>query len=289
MRDVLVSEYHVPVSDIILEDKATNTLQNIPLSLNKIDSEQFPDSPKPKIGLLGADFHIPRIRILADLFGITDHKSFSAEQIFRTIAYKLEEKGDPQSRSEARTIQQQLDSLLSMNDDLSFPESRVEYHPDLKTFQNSVLESNKPKSTVKNATLFEIQTGKEAKGFREKRSLESFFTRGMVEVPEFWFGYIKFLNDDRLKAIVSKTNTDVLDRFGLKKETPIGEIRSILEPYTEGDKNKGGRRKMLEEFYIIENNTLAKAKVGEGLDKKALNAHDKLTRIAQRLNNLGNR
>lgn len=292
MKEILVNEYQIPESDIILEDTATNTLQNIPLSLNKIDSERLSDSAKPRIGLLGADFHIPRIRILADLFGISEHKSFSAEQIFRTIAYKLEEKGDVQSIQEARNMHQQLDALLSMNDDLSFPGSRFEQINYLNDFQLGARDKNKPSrstamiktGTTKNTTLFEIQKGKEKEGFREKREIESYFTRGMIEVPEFWFGYVKFLNDGRLKGLIHQTDQKILDRFGLKRETPIDEIRKILEPYTNGDVEKGGKRLMLEKFYGIENTTTAKTNVGLGLDEKAYATHQQLTQIAEKLN-----
>lgn len=296
MKEILVNEYHVPESDIILEDKATNTLQNIPLSLNKIDSEQLSDSKKPKIGLLGADFHIPRIRLLADIFGISDHKSFSAEQIFRTIAYKLEksgnDSGDMQKINEARVIHQQLESLLSMNDDLSFPGSRLTTTENIDQFQVNALKSQISHSTMLSPTLFETQTGKEKEGFREKRLLESYFTRGMMEVPEFWFGYIKFLNNDRLTALISQTNDEILNRFGLKKDTPIEEIRKILDPYTEGDPKNGGKRKMLEGHYgLLQKDghlTIAKTVVGEGLDPGSDSAHEKLKLIADRLNMMGN-
>lgn len=295
MRDILVNEYHVPPDDIILEDKATNTLQNIPLSLKKID-ELTPSSVRPRIGLLGADFHIPRIRILADLFGISEHKSFSAEQIFRTIAYKLEEKGDTQSIQEARNMQQQLDALLSMNDDLSFPGSRFPLSENLDQFQATALKSQVSHSTMLSSTLFETQTGKEKEGFKEKRQLESYFTRGMIEVPEFWFGYLKYLNNDRLSAIISQTDDQILNRFGLKKDTPIDKIRVILEPYTNGDQKNGGKRKMLEDHYgLLQKNkdgerhlTIAESTVGEGLDPGSDETHEKLKSIADRLNKIGN-
>src|SRR3989339_38638 len=172
MRDILIQEYKVPEEDIILENEATNTLENIPKSLNKIDLlKSTTGSEKPKIGLLGADFHIPRIRMLADIFGITDHKSFSAEQIFRTIAYKLEDSGEIQNINEARTIHQQLDALLSMNDDLSFPGSRFVRTENLDQFQADALKSQFSHSTMLSPTLFENQVGKEREGFREKRGL----------------------------------------------------------------------------------------------------------------------
>lgn len=145
---------------------------------------------------------------------------------------------------------------------------------------------------MQSPTVFEEQTGNEKVGFFGKRTTESFLTRGMVEVPEFWFGYVQFLNDKRLMDIVSKTDNGILDRFGIKHEMSAEEIRDILKPYTVGKAEKG-KRLGLEEFYGLAQKddelTKAKFKVGEGRDEKATSVHDRLTAIAEKLNKLGNK
>ena len=293
MMQILVDEYNVPKESIVLDHEAKNTLENIPLSLNKIDKDNPLRKERPKIGLLGADFHIPRIRTLADIFDIGDAKTFSSEQIFRTIAYKLEATDDPNNIIEARTLHRQLDALLSMNDDLSLPDSRFKPSTSVKDFQQQARESTTSRSTKLSPTLFEKQQGKEKEGFVEKRQLESYFSRGMIDVPEFWFGYIKFLNDNRLAKVIESADGNLLDRFGINKNMPLSEIREKLEPYTNGDEKTGGKRRMLETHYNIDpqskSATQEKIEVGQGRDKEAAKAHDSLTEIAARLNKLANK
>lgn len=221
MRDVLVNEYHVPESDIILEDKATNTLQNIPLSLNKIDAgNSSPDSPKPKVGLLGADFHLSRIRLLAKFFGVENSQAFSAEQIFNLIAEKTNNSD----------MKHQIQLILNPNEDLSAPNSRINWSDT----------SGDSKSALKSTTLFEEQKGSEKKGIVDRLLDENWFTFGLLEKPKYWIGYLSFLqNNNRLLSIlnlVNKSSPNLLGELGINIHDEPEKIKISLKKYTEAER-----------------------------------------------------
>lgn len=219
MKEILVKEYQVPETDIILEDNATNTLQNIPLSLNKIDSEQT-GPEKPKIGLLGADFHLSRIRLLAKFFGIENSQAFSAEQIFNFIAEKTND----------ASMKQQVRLMLNPNEDLSAPNSRVNWSDT----------SGNPKSALKSATLFEEQKGEEKKGLVDRLLDENWFTFGLLEKPKYWIGYLSFLqNNDRLLSIlnfIDKSSPNLLRELGIDIRDEPENIKNLLKKYTDAER-----------------------------------------------------
>jgi hypothetical protein len=278
MKEILVSEYEIPDQDIIIEDSATNTLENTALSINKIDQEVSFEA-NPRIGLLGADFQLPRIRILSALFGLPEHQSFSSEQIFRLIAHRT---GDEQ-------LHQQLDRLLDIEGDLSFPESRFPGISNVEDFQQYAFNLQTSQSALKTPTVFEEQKGEERKGIKKRRTFESFLTRGLMDVPEFWFGYLHYLNDSMLKSAISKTDPDILKKFNLTTATAPDQIRQIIKPYSIAKAN-GGKRIGLEEFYdITEKNSglvLAQAELGKGLDGEAKNSVAALEAVRKKLNAL---
>ncbi len=216
MKEILVKEYHVLESDIILEDKATNTLQNIPLSLNKIDSTTLPDGSKPKIGLLGADFHLSRIRLLAQFFGIESNQAFSTEQIFNLIAEKTND----------INMKQQIHLLLSTNEDLSAPNSRINW-PDT---------TGESKSALKEVTLFEKQVGSEKKGIIDKMLDENWFTYGLIKEPKYWIGYLGYLqNNNRLLSIlnaIDKSTPGLLSELNVNIQEDPDKIKEQLLKYT---------------------------------------------------------
>lgn len=75
MKDIIVRMYGKRYQELtkksieevlIVEDASTNTLQNFALTMNT-----YPELTKgEQVGVLGADFHVRRIKVLADLYGV---------------------------------------------------------------------------------------------------------------------------------------------------------------------------------------------------------------------------
>lgn len=229
MKKILMEEYGIPEEDIIVENKATNTLENLVYVLNAVDKN--PEEHK-KIGLLGADFHLARIRLLTKLFGINNSQAFSAESIFRLIAYKSDDK----------LLHHLLDRRLNPNDDLSYPESRLDWHKfqelatDEKTQQPS-------KSALKAKTYFEEFSGEEKKGIVVRMRGENQWTYGLLEIPAYWVGYLGYLDDEqKLRTLLSENfSSEVLKGLGINPKAPIENLRQELLLYTKGP-DKGGKR-----------------------------------------------
>lgn len=73
----------IPDSAIRREQRSTNTLENITNALN----EHIDSTPKyKKLGILGSNFHIPRIKLLMQAFDIPFKSAFSAEEVMRFAA-----------------------------------------------------------------------------------------------------------------------------------------------------------------------------------------------------------
>ncbi len=216
MKKILIEEYGISEDDIIVEDKATNSLQNFAYSLNKIDSLENPGS-KANIGFLGADFHLARIRMLAKLFGLNNETAFSAEQVFKKIAQDTED----------LDLLNLINLRLNPNEDLSAPNSRINW--------NDI--DNTPRSAMKAPSYFEKQKGMEGKGISEKMKDENWYTYGLLEKPTYWIGYIGFLdNNDRLMKLLKSINEiqpDIFHQMDINLEKDeINKIREKLLEYT---------------------------------------------------------
>ncbi len=247
MRDILTKEYGIKDKDIILEDKASNTLDNFALSLNEIDERQNGALHDTSIAVLTADFQLARARLLTDFYGLKIKNAFSSEQIFRFIAHLTNN----------NELHQELDRRLAIQEDFSMPESA--YLPgDWETFIKMPLtEQGKQKTKSKIApnalTEFEWQENEEGKGIRQRVEFEGYLSRGFQEVPEFWFGFLAKLNDRLLTSAVQriqKANPDLLTKFGITDQTPLATIREALLPYTMSPKD-GGKRLHLEPYYKV--------------------------------------
>lgn len=93
MKDIIVrrfgdlyqKQYGVPIEErIIVEDKSTETTENFAYSVNK-----YPElAGQEKVGLLGADYHVRRIAVLAHIFSIWEapRGQYSAQELLRERA-----------------------------------------------------------------------------------------------------------------------------------------------------------------------------------------------------------
>lgn len=243
MKDILVNEYRINETDIIMEDQSGKTPENLARSLNVIDDLKIKSGNNPSIGLLGADFHLPRIRLLAQLFGIDTKHAFSAEQIFKLIA----------ERTNDQKMLQLIDQLLNPNEDLSDPDRKFALKDgntgsrtritDLQSFQelNSKEQAQQPsKSFVKAKTFFETLSGEEAKGIKYRMLGENWYSQSLLEVPGNWVGYLGLIKENTRLLSVLKQFNELFPNYlseNLKihlddsNQTAPEKIREILEPY----------------------------------------------------------
>ncbi len=228
MKKILVEEYEIFENEIAVETKATNTLENFAYTLNSIDEEGKKEPQLHRtVGVLGADFHLTRIQLLAELFGLKNTQGFSAEQIFRLIAYKT---GDS-------NLHQKLDRLLGLNDDLSAPESRLNWS-DFQKLTTEEKAKQESKSTMRAEAHFERFSGEDKKGIVVRWAGEQRWTRGLKEIPTYWIGYLGYLKDDNrlLSLLQNQFSQELLTDLGINLSSPVEVIREKLLEYTKENK-----------------------------------------------------
>jgi|GEM_PF-387613 hypothetical protein len=239
MKEILVSEYHIPENDILLEDKATNTLTNFAFTLNTMDSYAKTFDQSSKVGFLGTDFHLARIRLLAKQFGMNDFSAFSAEQIFKLIAQRT---GDAE-------LLDLINIRLNPNEDLVPDDSRIDW-PAFQTLSTEEKSEQPSRSAMKAPSYYEKQPGLEA-GSKDILSMfggENRWTAGLIDIPEYWIGYVgQINNNERMMLILTNpkiVKPEELQRLGVSLQESPDEIRKKLLFYT------SEKRKMPEEKYF---------------------------------------
>lgn len=230
MRNILREEYpEIPEDEIKLEPTATNTLENFAYTLNAIDTDEksHPGS-HARTAFLSGDFHTTRIKELARLYGFSEPEVFSAESIFRLIA----------NRTDDSNLHGLLDRMLSVNDDLSEPSSRIQ----LEDFQRlpSEAKRNEPsRSAMKASTFFEDLLGTEKKGILKRILEEKRWSRGLAEMPKYWVGYLGYLeSDERLQKSLDSLSDDMLASVGVDRTDDLNSARQKLLVYTQQDKRE---------------------------------------------------
>lgn len=193
----LISEhmqaYGIDKDKIKQEDHSTNTLENLVNFLNL-----YLDNPNPKpdsdfsnrrFGLLAADYHLPRVKLLAELFELPYDVAFTNEAVVRYIA---REEGDQQTLNE-------LDQRLNMDE------------------PNGEGYFDKQFGTEKQNTI------------RKRGLEENLFTRALLEVPEYWIMYIgRLTSEDRIRKILGKLDAKDLQKFDVDVSEDIDTIKQKL-------------------------------------------------------------
>jgi broad specificity phosphatase PhoE len=158
----------VPKEVIKLEQRSSNTLENIANVLN-----DYADSTDEyeKVGLLGSDFHIPRIKLISQMFGIPYKEAFSAEEVMRYAAREKE----PWDNSTLAEIERRLDMTPLPN----------KYYLD--------------------------KIGEEKRNISRRGMEEDVYSRALLSVPENWLMYVGRLNDtERMMRILGKQDRRML-------------------------------------------------------------------------------
>lgn len=174
---------------IKLEDESRNTLDNLVFVLNKyIDKD--PESYK-NLGILTANYHLPRTKLLMRLFDIPYKEAFSAEEVMRYAA---------RGGKEAEEWDQK--ALLEVERKLDMVEAT----------RNPVM----PKDE-KLKSFYQQKLGEEQKDVTKRGQDEDVWTMALLKVPEYWLGYVgKLDNSQRIRRILVKQDQGVLkEKFGI--------------------------------------------------------------------------
>ncbi len=289
----------------LIKNTAGNSLENFGRSIKQAKEDKAQIGSEKKIpakyrddisfGLVGSYAHMARLRSLAYVFGLKSAQSFSAEEVFKLIAYLTDN----------TKLHQLLDQRLNIDYDLSVSiDPPTLDNPRLVSWQNTYPTERRDLPTQsalaykmghgKNqprATHFENQTGREAMGIRELLTTEQFLKRGLldetfeVEIKgedgdkkvvkiksrDYYIGYLIFLDDKSFRDALDRVGYDTLAEYDIQSEMSLEEKRKKLEPYTISMEN-GGKRAKFEMMF-------------DKTDEYSKEAREKLTAIADALNN----
>lgn len=181
---------------VLLEDKATNTIENFAYTANFIDANQ---DKYQNIAFLSSDFHISRIKKIAEKIKISG-QGFGSETI-------IDDSGlDERYKKVAQNY----------------------FNPDKnRVYREQILQD----LSGEEKTVFEKRLGMSAAEYTkgEKR-----WSRGLDEIPEYWLQNIQFIKDpEQLKRILKAEQgvQEVLAKNGIVDidEASEEEIRAALE------------------------------------------------------------
>lgn len=187
-----LQKYGVPKNAIKLENRSTNTLENLVNVLNDyLDKDQ---SSYKDVGVLAANYHLPRIRLLMQLFHIPYKDAFSAEEVVRFIARDKEEWDN--------TTLLEMERRLDINAAGKTPHPKLApgYYPKMK--------------------------GTEQKDIHERVQDEDVFSKYLLEIPQNWIGYLaRISNRARMRDILKDQDKNVLkEKFQIDLEDSDKEI-----------------------------------------------------------------
>lgn len=189
----------VPRNTVQLEQSSTNTLENLVNVLNLyIDNPEIANKYR-NLGILAQHYHLPRVRLLMDLFEIPYVTAFSSEKVARFAAIA---RGDQEEADE-------IDKRLDTNEDSKLRWSPTDY--------------------IKNPGYYKTQKGTETLGIVRRFQENDVLSRELLITPEYWLMYVGRLHsENRARSILSKIAPEVLERFAINLADPIEKIRTRL-------------------------------------------------------------
>lgn len=177
----------VPKEAIRREQRSSNTLENIANVLNDyVDAtDQY-----QKVGVLGSNFHIPRIKLLMQIFGIPYKEAFSAEEVMRYVAREGRE-WEQWDQEMLLEIERRLDMEEATKTPVS-PRDKVDLY-------------------------YQKKQGEEKKNIARRVQEEDVYSRALLSVPENWLMYIGRLNNnERMLKILARQDQQMLQKkFGI--------------------------------------------------------------------------
>lgn len=188
-----IEGHGVPSEAIKREDRSANTLENL---VNVLNDYLDKDPQGKNLGILTANYHLPRTQMLMELFGIPYKTAFSAEEVLRYVAREKKE-WDEQKLLE-------IERLLDMNEASKIPVSAVD----------------------KTDIYFQTKQGVEKKNIVKRGQEEDVWSRALLEVPAYWLGYLGRLNDiERVRQALARQDQQMLrDKFDIVLNVDTDDI-----------------------------------------------------------------
>lgn len=196
----LHEKYNVPRHAIKTEDKSTNTLENI---VNVLNTYIDAGGNYKDIGILGANQHVGRLRVLMEMFGLSNKHAFSAEEVVRFAARDSKE-WDSKTLLE---IENRLDMVAA---------SRVPWSE---------------KDQELGPGYYGTKKGEEQKTVHRRFLEEDVWRQVLGELPQYWIGYLgRLKNTQRIREILNKQGQNFLEqikrRFGID---PVSDTDESLK------------------------------------------------------------
>lgn len=191
-----LEERGIPADKIALEAKSTNTLENLVNFIN----EYLDGGDIQTVDVMGTSYHIPRIKLLMELFHIPYRTAFSSEEVIRFAAR------DGKDYNEWDLAQlKRIEDLLDVNASARTPWSDIDAEA--------------------SRDFYSQQQGTEKKNIHRRLQEEDLWTRSLLEIPEYWLPYIgRIQNGQRIRAILGDLDQNMLrDRFGIDQATVSDE------------------------------------------------------------------
>lgn len=218
-------------ADLILEERAHNTLLNIINTANIIDDERRrnPDNPDlENVWFIGSHFHVPRLKLLASLFGFDPKKVLSAEEVLLAQSKQTER----QARNSAVVADNLFNrqfwfrQLLRTRLGQSLPDRSGEY------FQRKLGRAKRRFGQILHTEISgEIIDDhiEEGKNVHQRMRSERRWMRGIVEVPEYIVPLGAALIDDtRYKNFLAHFTDLEKEELGLDDSLPLSQTRENL-------------------------------------------------------------
>lgn len=196
---ILHEEYGVPLEAIKLEGRSTNTLENL---VNLLNEYLDKNSEYKDVGILSANFHLPRTKLLMQLLDIPYGHAFSAEEVTRYAA-RFDEQGREREQWDEQTLLE-IERMLDMGEASTPPVS--------------------PKDKVD--TYYQQQSGTEQKNIAKRGQEEDVWSRALLEMPEYWLCYLGNLkNGERMRNILAGQDQHMLEeRFGIDMSSDSDDV-----------------------------------------------------------------
>jgi uncharacterized SAM-binding protein YcdF (DUF218 family) len=188
-----MESFGVSANAIKIENRSTNTLENLTNVLNDYLDK---DRQEKSLGILTANYHLSRTRMLMGKFGIPYKTAFSAEEVLRYVAREGENWDN--------------EKLLEIEKKLNMGEA------------SKVPVSAKDKVDI----YFQSKQGTEKKNIVRRGQEDDFWSKALLEVPEYWMGYVgRLQSGERIRQILSNQDQNMLaEKFNIHVTSDTDEV-----------------------------------------------------------------
>lgn len=241
-------------AQIELEQAAKNTLFNVINAANVIDARRVENPNDPNLDnvwLIGSQFHCPRIKILASLFGFDPSHVLSAEKVLTTASQIKQQQGGGVEISgfDRHKLRQRLINVRLSGEPINErgqnyfqrKQERARRLLDRK-IDNYLAEKDVSEQEM---ALRKEEIGKklfieEQKDAQVRMKDERRWARGLVMEADYVLPYAVYLkSDDRLRNFLLKFDGQALQKYGIGRE-----FLENINPQTLTESMRGIRAKI---------------------------------------------